>query len=237
MRRARGRDARFLAVALLLLAGGPSCAHDDAPESAATAGPAIEESAPDRLEAMLEPADEEADDAELPVEAGRSAPHPGKVERRQEQSRVSRYESVTGVRGAGRDEEEDGASNELIRLEAASYGTPGLVLVRAMSGAQTMGYTVLELDERDFYFIALKNPSFLQGLTGSGRGVCKIAVGTEASADGGMTKVALKARAGTGAARPYCEKDLEKILKYARGELSDRPKKRERVPWLRDAKP
>jgi len=231
MRGAAVRLGRLLGVALVLLGSGAACAHDE--KSPAAGGGSVEASGPDRLEAALAPAEGGEKAAET---GGASAPHPGKLERLQERRRVSRYEAATGG-GEADDEDKRGEENELVRLEADSHGTPGLVLVRAMDGAQKLGYTVLELDERDYYFIALKNPSFLEGIVGSGRGVCKIAVGTESAPGGETTKVALKARAGTSAARPYCQKDLEKILRYARGELIDRPKKRERPPWLRNDEP
>ncbi|MDP3939387.1 MAG: hypothetical protein Q8R92_14805, partial [Deltaproteobacteria bacterium] len=86
---------------------------------------------------------------------------------------------------------------------------------------------------------ALKNPSILQGFIGGSRGACKIAVGTEGKPGAELTKIVLKGRAGTAGARPYCEKDLEKILRYGRGELRNRPDRRERAkpPWVRDVEP
>jgi hypothetical protein len=232
MKSAAPRVVRIVALALTLAGAAAGCHHDKPPPPAAAAA---EPPKVDRLEAALGPLEAEGDEAA--AKKGNSAPHPGKVERLQERNYISRYERITGVGPGDAGDAEEGEANDIIRMEADSYGTPGLVLVRAMNGAQELGYTVLEMDERDYYFIALKNPSILQGFIGGVRGVCKIAVGTESSADGEMTKVALKGRAGTVAARPLCTKDLEKILRYARGELSERPKKREKAPWLRDVQP
>ncbi len=234
MTRAAPCAGRALLMVLLIVAGGaPACAHDDVPEKAAAT--TSEPAPPDRLESALAPF--ESDDEDLPVASGTSAPHPGKVERLQERNRVSRYETVTG-RGGG-DDPGESQDDGLIRMESESYGTPGLVLVRAMGGAQKVGYTILEMDERDYYFIALRTPSILQGFIGGTRGACKIAVGTEAQPGSELTKIVLKGRAGTAGARPVCEKDLEKILRYGRGEISDRPDRREREkpPWMRDVQP
>ena len=95
-----------------------------------------------------------------------------------------------------------------------------------MEGAQTLGYTILTIDNRDMYFIALKKASFLQTFIGSQRGTCKIAVGTQKGAEGEFTKVTLRGRPQNSTLEKQCHKDLEKILRYARGEISDKHKKR-----------
>ena len=245
---------RLILLSILLLGATGACTHDDPPSPGAGVASVLDAKAGGDADAIDEaasgkdePADplEEALRAPSPSEADPqpeqavSAPstHPGKLERIERRARRSRNKATKER------ETESGATvkgDGLLRIESESYGTPGLVLIRAMEGAQTLGYTILTVDERDMYFIALKKASFLQTFIGSQRGVCKIAVGTQKGAEGAFTRVTLKARPQTSTLEKQCGKDLEKILRYARGEISDKHKKRRgRVSpkWKRSDEP
>jgi hypothetical protein len=121
------------------------------------------------------------------------------------------------------------AEGDLIKVEGQSGGKPGLVLLRAMDGAQALGYTIVVLDERAFYFVAEKRPGLIGQVLGGIAGMCKIAVGTEADPDTGASVVKLKGRAQTPSVRASCERDLQKLLQYARGEVIVKPKKPTRI--------
>jgi hypothetical protein len=156
---------------------------------------------------------------------GRASLPAGKLERLEGRRRPVTSEAVDAESAGETAEGKAGdPEDDLIRIEAESSGTPGLALVRAMDGAQVLGYTVLSLRDRDLYFIAEKRPSLLGRVIGTQSGICKIAVGTQKDPDGDATKVVLKGRAQTSAARPRCRKDLEEILRYARGEVFQKPK-------------
>jgi hypothetical protein len=234
----------FLLVAATLIA----CAHDDAlapeagaPQDVAGADIAAQEEAsasgatasddaapPDPLDEALRPPPRDDAGTDEEPDQGIQAMHPGKLERIERRRRQSRYEAATGTGSKEDGEPETDKSEGLIHIESESYGTPGLVLIRAMEGAQTLGYTVLTIDERDLYFIAIKKASFFQTFMGTQRGACKIAVGTRKSADDRFTRVTLKARAQVAGAEKQCEKDLKKIRLYARGEVSDKHKRKRR---------
>ena len=243
------RHPRFLLLPLLLTL---ACSHDDTlrekPVSdkggMKSAGEVVEDGAlqaktsseltGDRLEAAIAPRPDEAQD-EKPRPARKKAPPPGKLER-MERTRLGYHyggdpERAEEVAGEKVEVGEDG----VIRIEAESYGTPGLVLVRAMSGAESLGYTVLSIEERDLYFVALKNPSFMSRFVGTQRGVCKIAVGTQKGIDDSPTRVVLRGRSQLKVSQSSCRSDLDKILRYARGEIVDKPRKRttdpKRRPW------
>jgi hypothetical protein len=132
------------------------------------------------------------------------------------------YEKI--VTGEGRSANAS-ATNDPILFTAQSSGTPGLVLTRAMDGAQALGYTLITVDDQSLYFVAEKHVSILASMLGSRTGGCKIAVGTEKDPDTKATKVTLKGVSATAAARPSCKKDLDKVLEYARGEAIVKPKK------------
>jgi hypothetical protein len=170
-----------------------------------------------------------ADAAEdvTPTASESSAPSitAGKVERLEAHRRSGTSEAPDdAANGEAEEAEPEKTDDDLIRIEAQSSGTPGLVLVRAMDGAQALGYTVLSLRDRDLYFVAEKRPSFLGRAIGTQSGICKIAVGTQKSAEDDSTRVFLKGRAQTSSARPRCRKDLEAILRYARGEVFRKPR-------------
>jgi hypothetical protein len=156
---------------------------------------------------------------------GSASPPAGKLERLEGRGRGATSEAKD-VPSPGEAAEGKGgdADDDLIRIEAVSGGTPGLVLVRAMDGAQALGYTLLSLHDRDLYFIAEKRPSLISRVIGTERGICKIAVETQKDPDSDATQVTLKGRAQTSTARPQCRKDLEKIIRYARGEVFKKPK-------------
>lgn len=232
--------SRLILLSTLLIGATGACAHDDPPSPGADVASGVDVQAEEDAGAIGETASGEAEPLDPLEEALRapstsdvvpqpeqaaSAPstHPGKLERIERRMRLSRSKA------AKEREKERGATvkaDGLLRIESESYGTPGLVLVRAMEGAQTLGYTILTVDDRDMYFIAIKKASFLQTFIGSQRGACKIAVGTQKSAEGEFTRVTLKARPQTSTLEKQCGKDLEKILRYARGEISNKHKKR-----------
>ncbi len=242
---------RWILLSTLLLGATGACAHDGPPspgasgvdvnagkDADATGESASGETGPvDYLEEALRAPSPSEVEPELEQAVSAPSTHPGKLERIERRMRQARSKA-TKERGG-----ENGATvkaDGLLRIQSESYGTPGLVLVRAMEGAQTLGYTILTLDERDMYFIALKKASFLQTFIGSQRGACKIAVGTQKSAEGEFTRVTLKARPQTSTLEKQCSKDLEKILRYARGEISDKHKKRRRrvsPKWRRSDAP
>ena len=150
---------------------------------------------------------------------------PGKLETIEKQHYPSTSdEPIAEVTPKSTDEEGD-----LIKVEGQSGGKPGLVLLRAMDGAQALGYTIMVLDERAFYFVAEKRPGLLGQVVGGLAGMCKIAVGTEADPGTGASVVRLKGRAQTPSGRLPCERDLQKLLQYARGEVIVKPKKPTRL--------
>jgi len=156
------------------------------------------------------------------------APPPGKIEtiERRQYPVPAREDAPEAEAAPG----PEGAENDVIRIEGESAGSPGLVLSRAMNGAQVLGYTLLELEERDLFFVAEKRPSLLGTVLGGISGVCRIVVGAEKDPGSGTVKVTLKGRAQTTASRPACERDLRKLLEYARGEAIVKPKKPSAFP-------
>ncbi|MFQ5458600.1 MAG: hypothetical protein ACE5FC_09155, partial [Myxococcota bacterium] len=210
-------------------ARGPAPAPEASPEEAARQA-FLEE-------ALRPPPRDESKPEESAVPA--RATHPGKVERLERRRREAHRSSAPGGED-GAAGKSGAASDGLIRMESESYGTPGLVLVRAMEGAQSIGYTILTVDDRDLYFIALKRASVFQTFVGTQRGACKIAVGTEKKPDDTFTRIYLKARPHAEGAEKLCQRDLEKILGYGRGEISDKHKKRKgrvRPSWSRPDAP
>ena len=167
-------------------------------------------------------------DTSKPKDAGRaarSAPAPpsGKLETiERRQYPAPSLEDAPDAAAAS--SAEDG-ENEVIRIEGASAGSPGLVLTRAMSGAQALGYTLLELEDRDLFFVAEKRASLLGTVLGGTAGICKIVVGAVKDPASDSVKVTLKGRARTASGRVACERDLVKLLEYARGEAVVKPKK------------
>ncbi|OGP83526.1 MAG: hypothetical protein A2Y95_12735 [Deltaproteobacteria bacterium RBG_13_65_10] len=145
----------------------------------------------------------------------------GKLERI-ERAR-SPYESIVsgGDEGSGKEL----PKNDPILMTGKSGGTPGLVLTRAMEGAQALGYTLLMVDDRTLFFVAQRQTSILASMLGSQSGGCKIAVGTDKDLETGATQVTLKGIAFTATSRALCEKDLNKVLAYARGEAMVKPRK------------
>ncbi len=132
------------------------------------------------------------------------------------------YEKIVTGEGGGA---EAAATNDPILLKGQSGGGPGLVLTRAMNGAQALGYTLVTVDDRSLYFVAEKRASILASMLGSRTGGCKIAVGADKDLDTRATKVTLKGIASTAATRAFCKRDLDKVLEYARGEAIVKPKK------------
>ncbi len=148
---------------------------------------------------------------------------PGKIETIE----ARRYPAPAreGAAEASASASSEDAQDEPIRIEGQSSGTTGLVLSRAMSGTEALGYTLLSVDDRGFFFVAEKRASLLGAVLGGNVGICRIAVGATPDPDTGAVKVSLKGRAQTTAGRTTCERDLRKVLEYARGEAIVKPKK------------
>ena len=154
-----------------------------------------------------------------------STPPPGKLEtiERRQYPVPARDDTpdAAGAKGAG----VEGGQNEVIRIDGESAGSPGLVLSRAMSGAQALGYTLIELDDRDLFFVAEKRSSLLGTVLGGAAGICKIVVGAQKDPASASVKVTLKGRSQTATGRAACERDLRQVLEYARGDVVVKPKK------------
>jgi hypothetical protein len=176
------------------------------------------------LGSLLFPAcSHEGEDARGPVSSKPSAPQPGKLETIETQRYPApEREETKQAQGPSAPE---GSQEDVIRVEGQSAGTAGLVLTRAMSGAQALGYTLLSVDDRGYFFVAEKRASLLGAVLGGNVGVCRVAVGTTPDPDTGAVKVSLKGRAQTTGGRTVCERDLQKMLEYARGEVIVKPKK------------
>jgi hypothetical protein len=188
------------------------------------------------LAALLPPGcSHDAKDKKEPIARHVPAPPPGKletIERREYPVPEQEGEPEPQPGPAA-----EGGESDVIRIEGESAGTPGLVLTRAMSGAQALGYTLLELEDRDLFFVAEKRPSLIGTVIGGATGICRIVVGVAKEPASGAVKVTLKGRSGTPTGRTACERDLRKVLEYAKGESIVKPKKPSAFDRFEDAYP
>jgi hypothetical protein len=129
--------------------------------------------------------------------------------------------------GAARADSTD--PNDLSTLQGQSSGSPGTVLSRAMEGAAALDYTILRLDDQDLRFVAEKRPPLLRRLMDTGAGACEVTVHAEPDITPKTTNLEVNSRAESGLARAACARDLDLLMKYARGEMGAKPKEPARI--------
>ena len=101
-------------------------------------------------------------------------------------------------------------------IRARSLGKPGLVLSRALTGVQDLGYTVTSVKADALRFQAIHGGSTFASLFGSDSN-CKIEVSSAPADIPGTSEVVITWQARNAGSLAGCRKDAERILRTATG--------------------
>ncbi|MDP3939388.1 MAG: hypothetical protein Q8R92_14810 [Deltaproteobacteria bacterium] len=104
-----------------------------------------------------------------------------------------------------------------VEVRAQSLGNPGLVLSRALTRVQVLGYTVDTIDAEGSRFSATHSGSSFASLFGSDSN-CEIEVATTPAARPETSEVLINWQARNAGSLAGCRKDAESVLRYATGE-------------------
>jgi len=104
-----------------------------------------------------------------------------------------------------------------VEVRSESLGNPGLVLSRALTRVQGMGYTVTTVDTEASRFHATHAGSSLASLFGSDSN-CEIDVTTTPASRPQTSEIVINWQARNAGSLAGCRKDAESVLRYATGE-------------------
>lgn len=104
-----------------------------------------------------------------------------------------------------------------VEVRAQSLGSPGLVLSRALTRVQVMGYTVDRVDTEGSRFNASHSGSSFASLFGSDSN-CTIEVATTPAMRPETSELLINWQARNTGSLAGCRKDAESVLRYATGE-------------------
>ncbi|MFQ5458599.1 MAG: hypothetical protein ACE5FC_09150 [Myxococcota bacterium] len=120
-----------------------------------------------------------------------------------------------------------------VEIKTESLGKPGLVLARALTGVQALGYTVTVVESEATRFHATHGGSTFASLFGSDSN-CEMDVRATPAAAPNASEITLTWRARNPGSLAGCRKDAEHVLRNATGR--ERPLAKKSAPAYVDPK-